>query len=177
MICQDIDRTDGSEAPDPDPLGEHYGARARVALLSDAVAEVERGKSSLIISEFRLTRASYEDSRWSQPFPQNSVCLMLCTIRLTTPAAFEIKRLAISALGIHALARRYQRGFDNTDHAIRTDIAELALNTSRLIGAESETFAIACPSGQWVGAIETASLSGGHDQRLLNVRSFLHHMQ
>jgi hypothetical protein len=131
----------------------------------------------LIISELRLTRASYEDIRRSQPFPQNSVCLMLCMFRLTTPAAFECKRHAIAALGIHALARRYQRGFDNTDHAIKTDIAELALNTSRLLGAESQTFAISCPSGQWVGAIETASLSSGHDQRLLNVRSFLHHLQ
>jgi hypothetical protein len=137
--------------------------------------EVERGKGSLIISEFRLSRASYEDIRWSQPFPQNSVCLMLCTFRLATPAAFECKRLAIAALGIHALARRYQRGFDNTDHAIKTDISDLALNFSRLLGAESQTFAIPCHSGQWVGAIETVRLSSGPDQRLLHVRSFLHH--
>jgi hypothetical protein len=136
--------------------------------------EIERSKRALIISELRLTRASYEDIRWSQPSPQNSVCLMLCTFRLTTPAAFECKRLAIAALGIHAIARRYQRGFDNTDRAMRTDISELALNFSRLLGAESETFAIPCHSCQWVGAIETVRPSSGPDQRLLHVRSFLH---
>jgi hypothetical protein len=139
--------------------------------------EIERSKRALIISEFRLTRASYEDNRWSQPFPQNSICLMLCTLRLTTPAAFECTRRAIAALGIHAIARRYQRGFDNTDRAIQTDISELALNGTPLLslGAESQTFAIPCHSGQWVGATETVRLLRGPDQRLLNVRSFLHH--
>jgi hypothetical protein len=81
------------------------------------------------------------------------------------------------ALGIHAIGRRYRRGFDNTDRAIQADISELTLNFFRLPGAESQTFAVRCPSGQWVGAIEAASLSGGPDQRLLNVRSFFHHPQ
>jgi hypothetical protein len=135
--------------------------------------EIERSNRALIISELRLTRASYEDIRWSRPFPQSSIVLMLCTFRLTTPAAFECKRVAIATLGIHTIARRFQRGFNNTDRAIQIDISELALNVSRLLDAEGQTFAIPCPSGQWVGAIETVSLSGGHDQRVLNVRSFL----
>jgi hypothetical protein len=109
--------------------------------------EIERSKRALIIAELRLTRSSYKDIRWSQPFPENSVSLMLCTCRLTTPAAFEIKRQAIATLGIHAIARRYQRGFDNTDRAILTDISELALNASQLLGANSQTFALPCPSG------------------------------
>jgi hypothetical protein len=137
--------------------------------------EITRSKRALVITEFRLTRSSYEDIRWSHPFPEASVGLMLCTFRLTTPAAFECKRLAIATLGIHAIARRYQRGFNNTDRAIQTDILELAINASRLLDADSETFAIPCPSGRWVGAIEIVRLSGAPDQRLLNVRSFLHH--
>ena len=139
--------------------------------------EIARSKRALIITEFRLTRSSYEDIRWSHPFPEDSVGLMLCTFQLTTPAAFECKRLAIAILGIHAIARRYQRGFDNTDRTIQTDISELAMNVSQLQNADGQTFAIPCPSGQWVGAIETVSLSGAPDQQLLNVRSFLHHPQ
>jgi hypothetical protein len=138
---------------------------------------IERCKRALTIAEFRLSGSSYEDIRWSQRFPENSVSLMLCTCRLTTPAAFEIKRHAIATLGIHAIARRYQRGFDNTDRAIQTDISELALNVSQLLSASSQTFALPCPSGFWVGAIDTVSVSGSPDQRLLNVRSFLHQLK
>jgi hypothetical protein len=139
--------------------------------------EIERSKRALIISELRLARATYEDIRWSQPSPEASVCLMLCTFRLTTPAAFESKRLAIATVSIHAIARRYQRGFDNTDRAIQADISELATNGSQRLGsgAENQTFAIPCHSGQWVGTIETVRLSSGPDLPLLNVRSFLHH--
>lgn len=137
--------------------------------------EIARSKRALTITEFRLTRSSYEDIRWSHPFPEDSVGLMLCTFQLTTPAAFECKRLAIAILGIHAIARRYQRGFDNTDRAIQTDISELTMNVCRLQDADGQSFAIQCPSGQWVGSIETVSLSGAPDQQLLNVRSFLHH--
>jgi hypothetical protein len=136
---------------------------------------IERSKRALTIAEVRLSRSSYEDIRWSQPSPESSVTLMLCTFQLTTPAAIETKRLAIATLGFHAIARRYQRGVDNTDRAIVTDISELALHFSRLLGIESETFALPCPSGVWVGAIETVRISSGPDQRVLNVRSFLHH--
>jgi hypothetical protein len=134
---------------------------------------IERSKRALIIAAFRLSRSSYEDITWSQPIPERSVALMLRTFRLTTPAAVECKRLAIATLGIHAIARRYQRGFDNTDRAIQLDISELALNFSRLLDADSQTFTLACTSGFWVGAIDTVKISGLRDQRLLNVRSFL----
>ena len=32
--------------------------------------EIARSKRALIITEFRLTRSSYEDIRWSHPFPE-----------------------------------------------------------------------------------------------------------
>jgi hypothetical protein len=137
---------------------------------------IERSKRALTITEVRLSCARYEDIRWSQPSPENSVTLMLCAFRLTTPAAFETKRLAVAALGFHAIARRHQRGIENSDRAILTDIFELALQCSRLLEADSQTFALPCPSGVWVGAIETVRISSGPDQRLLNVRSFLHHL-
>jgi hypothetical protein len=136
---------------------------------------IERNKRELTIAEVRLSPSRYEDVRWSQPFLQHSLGLMLCTFRLTTPAAFEIRRQAIAIIGIHAIGRRYQRGFDNTDRAIQTDISELAVNGPQLLGADSPAFSIPCLSGIWVGAIEPVSVSGSSDQRLLNVRSFISH--
>jgi hypothetical protein len=76
-----------------------------------------------------------------------------------------------------AIARRYQRGFDVNDRGIQADIAELALNASRLLAAENQGFTLSCPSGAWVGASETISLANGPDQRLLYVRSFLSDQQ
>jgi hypothetical protein len=135
--------------------------------------EIERSKHTLTIAEFRLARGSYEDIRWSQPIAENAVVLTLHIFRFLTPAALDHKRVAIAILSIHTIARRYQRGFDNSDHALKTDIAELALNAERLLDVDAQTFAIRCPSGVWVGATEAISLSNGAEQRVLNVRSFL----
>ena len=138
--------------------------------------QIARSKRALTITEFRLTRSSYEDIRWSHPFPEDSVGLMLCTFRLSgRPQPSNVSGLQSRSSESSAIARRYQRGFDNTDRAIQTDISELTMNVCRLQDADGQSFAIQCPSGQWAGSIETVSLSGAPDQRLLNVRSFLHH--
>jgi hypothetical protein len=135
--------------------------------------EIERSKRTLTIAELRLARASYEDVRWSQSSPEDCVVLALRTFRFITPAGLEHQRIAIAGLGIHAIARRYQRGWDNTDAAIQADIAELPLHAARLDDVDSQTFSIPCLSGVWVGAIEVIRISSGPDQRVLNVRSFL----
>jgi hypothetical protein len=136
--------------------------------------EIERNKRTLTIAELRLARASYEDVRWSQSSREDSVVLARRTFRFITPAGLDHQRIAIASFGIHAIARRYQRGLDNTDAAIQADIAELSLHIVRLVDVASQTFSIPCPSGVWVGAIEVIRISSGPDQRVLNVRSFLH---
>ena len=52
--------------------------------------EIARSKRALIITEFRLTRSSYEDIRWSHPSPEDSVGLMLCTFRTHDARSFRM---------------------------------------------------------------------------------------
>jgi hypothetical protein len=126
-----------------------------------------------------MTQSNHEDDRWSDPEPAISVSLVHYTLQLTTPAACAYRREPLALIGIHALARRYQRGIDNTDLAIIADISALEMHVPRLISADNPinaddpAFSLSCASGVWVGAVETVRMSEGPDQRLLYVRSFL----
>jgi hypothetical protein len=135
--------------------------------------EIERGKRELRISETRLIHSTYKDVRWSRPEFEQSVSLACYTFQLTTPTAYVVRRSALAIIGIHAIARRYERGEDQTDEAIAADISELASNHARLCITDGEIFALPSASGVWVGGIETVALPDGRAQRLLYVKSFL----
>jgi hypothetical protein len=132
-----------------------------------------RGKRELLISETRLAFSNYKDIRWSRPELELSVALGRYSLQLSTPAAYRTGRSVLAIIGIHAIARWYERASDKTNEAIAGDIAELALHFPRLCDGNNEAFALPCISGRWVGAFELAAVSDGPDQLILYVRSFL----
>ena len=58
----------------------------------------------------------------------------------------------IVSVSLHALARRFQRGFDTTDGAILSELRELALRHTSIIKASSD-FSVAFDGGCWVGEV------------------------
>jgi hypothetical protein len=134
--------------------------------------EIERGKRELRISETRLIHSTYKDVRWARPELEPSVVLGRYTFQLTTPAAYSVRRSPLAIIGIHAIARRFERGENRTEEAIAADVSELASNYTGLCSG-SEGFSLPCPSGVWVGGIETATEPDGPTHRVLYVRSFL----
>jgi hypothetical protein len=57
----------------------------------------------------------------------------------------------IAGVGLHALARRYQRGADRTDTAVLGDLLPIATDYRAVARAKGE-FSIPAGGGSWIGA-------------------------
>jgi len=73
----------------------------------------------------------------------------------------------IASVSLHALARRFQRGWTTTDAAVMEDLRALALWQ----GGGGE-FSVPVADGFWVGSTRETTFAG-QTQRSLLVRTFL----
>lgn len=64
----------------------------------------------------------------------------------------------IASISLHALARRYQRGFDTTDSAILSELRELALRHAGIVEALGD-FAVAGDGGAWCGEVASTQVA------------------
>ena len=55
-------------------------------------------------------------------------------------------------MSLHALARRFQRGFDTSDAAILSELKQIALRHEEIIEALGE-FSLPADGGSWVGEV------------------------
>jgi hypothetical protein len=83
---------------------------------------------------------------------------------------FRVDRSLLADVGLHALARRYQRGWSIDDRSVLLDLTPLCYRWASTVRAGGE-FRIAAPQGQgeWVGEVTTVA-----DRQLpvLMVRTF-----
>jgi hypothetical protein len=89
----------------------------------------KRDKRSLFIADVRVAPATITNEMGGGP-DQRETCL--CIVRITleiSPKRAAWKTATIASLGLHGLARRYQRGFDVTDDAVLLDLGLLATRT------------------------------------------------
>jgi hypothetical protein len=127
----------------------------RLALLS----QFDDGR--LHIAELRISPAKM---RFEAGFeePALSIGLHLVTMQ---PPRFREARAIIADVGLHALARRYQRAADHADVAVLADLEALARAWRGVAGE----FRVPTPSGgEWIGAATT--VRGGP---VLAVRTFV----
>lgn len=80
-----------------------------------------------------------------------ALAVVLHHVGIAPPAPTRESVTMIAALGLHALARRFQRGADRSDAAVLADLVELALRAPDAVAAGGE-FEVATPNGRWVGA-------------------------
>ena len=132
-----------------------------------------RSKYGLEVEELRLVSATYEDVRWSNSNMTTSVVLMHGFFNLTSPPAYSYRRSPIALIGIHAIARRYERACDFSDEIILSEIARLAALAPHIIGSEGEKFSLDCPCGRWLGKVDTVGAPGGPSQNILHVQTFV----
>ena len=76
-----------------------------------------------------------------------------------------------AAVSLHALARRYQRARDNSDAAIRADLAALVRSVDEVEQANSD-FAVPTADGQWIGEA-TDTDDRGKVKTILAARTFI----
>jgi hypothetical protein len=112
-----------------------------------AVAKFEAGE--LRVVELWAKPAKLEHDDWAEDEPALAILLRSITIR---PPEFAETNHRITGIGLHALARRYQRG-TRSDRAVLADLLALAEGYPAAVAAGGE-FAIPVPGGgRWIGAV------------------------
>jgi hypothetical protein len=121
------------------------------------------------IADLWLTPARISLPTWADD--ELALCLTLRVIEIAPPD-FSDTSLTVATVGLHALARRYERGVGRTDAAVLRDLLALGpgyLSTFREEVEAGADFAIPLPCGGiWIGA--ATELDGNP---LLGVRTFV----
>jgi hypothetical protein len=107
----------------------------------------------LRVMEIWAVPATLEHDDWHETEP--ALALMVRLIRIEPPNFVE-KDERVVAVGIHALARRYQRGAEWADAAVLGDLLALVEAYPRAGPAPGE-FAAPASGGRWRGAIAPGS--------------------
>jgi hypothetical protein len=96
--------------------------------------------------------------------PQPALAIVLRSLAVKPPA-FEERSIVLACVGLHALARRYQRGAARDDAAVLADLHPLGRGGLEAFRDGGE-FAIPAPGGgRWIGAVAP------HDRTVM-VRTF-----
>jgi hypothetical protein len=128
----------------------------RLALL----AEFDDGR--LHVAELRAAPAKMRFA--AAGFEELAITIGFHVVTMLPPKFREMSAI-VADIGLHALARRYQRVADNSDEAMRADLAALAPKWRDTAGE----FRIPAPSGgEWIGAVTTVRGSP-----VLAVRTFV----
>jgi hypothetical protein len=114
----------------------------RLALLADFADGMHLAE--LRISPTRMRFAGWHDEGTEAAL---SIGLHLVTCK---PPKFREERAIVADVGLHALARRFQRASDHADAAVLADLAALAPKWRDTAGE----FRIPAPSGgHWIGSV------------------------
>jgi hypothetical protein len=107
----------------------------------------------LTLTDLRLAPAGVSSDAWAEDEPAVAIVAYRLCIR---PPAFSETGALVCTVGLHALARRYERGADRTDDAVIADLGCLARLLPDALRRGGE-FDISAPGGRWIGAVDGAS--------------------
>jgi hypothetical protein len=119
----------------------------------------------LQICELRAQGTAITGPDWQEDEP--AVAIVLHALRIepaTKPPFYREYHQTLAALGLHSLARRYQRGSKRTDEAVINDLRTLATACPPALANGGEFRIPVADDGVWVGAVA---------DRCLLVRTFL----
>jgi hypothetical protein len=127
-------------------------AGARLAL------KVERDKSGLRIEEFRVAAGQFRFCSWTDGASDADVGIVRVILEATAWGAVGATGVIVASISLHALGRRFQRGFNNTDEAILLEMRELALWHAGIVEVWGN-FAIAGDGGTWCGEVARTQIA------------------
>jgi hypothetical protein len=141
---------------------------ARLAL------SIERSHRRLRVDEMRVQSiGGFRVKKWKLDAVENAMLLSRWSLSVWPRLlSFDTKMLAL--VGLHSLARRFERGRDRSTEAIMRDLRHLgeAGETQRRAG---EHVIVPVPDGQWAGVVMLVNIKGMSDeaQPLLVARTFI----
>jgi hypothetical protein len=132
---------------------------------------LDKRKKSLRIREMRLTTGEYQPPAWD--VAERGLIIELVTLE-AQPFRCVLGIHNLAHLGLHAIARRFQRGLDDSEAAILRDMRLLGEAQHGLADRpEGADFVVGVPGGHWRGHV-----SHVYDRRIgrdvaLAVRTFV----
>jgi hypothetical protein len=131
---------------------------------------MNKRKGKLIVCDIRVVAGTFRHLDWADESFEESLSLVIIDSRFG-PGTVRIKNMAIAAISLHAIARRYQRSFNHRDKSVLKDLSSLALNANKLLENDGD-FRCETGDGAWIGK---RMLAEHHDvpQRILAVRTWL----
>jgi hypothetical protein len=124
----------------------------------------------LSIEEIRAGPSEFRFLSWPEGDAETALVIAKTTL-LASFERFRFDQVPVATLPLHALARRYQRGWDNSDAAICADLRALAAPHPDTLAA-GEDFNVAVADGVWVGNVTRIQYCG-EPLLILAVRSFV----
>jgi hypothetical protein len=131
---------------------------------------VERGKESLTIDDTRICSSTFHKGVWKNEIGEDSLSLIVYSGRFTS-GHIDIESVPVSAVSLHALARRFQRSFDSSDQAVLRDLSLIGLNAKSLFN--TSPFHQPAGDGAWHGEVVTVRTNDSRAQTILATRTFI----
>jgi hypothetical protein len=114
--------------------------------------KVERDRHGLRIEEFRVAAGEFRFCSWEDDAADADPGVVRVVLEATGWGAVGATANIVASVSLHALARRYQRGFDTSDAAILAELRELAMRHAAIVEAQGD-FSMAFDGGSWVGEV------------------------
>jgi hypothetical protein len=114
--------------------------------------KVERDKTGLRIEELRCASGKIRFAEWQNGATDPDIGIMRIALEATSWGPAFVAGDLIASLSLHALARRYQRGFRTDDAAIMSELKAMALCHADIVETRGD-FAVGGSGGNWVGEV------------------------
>jgi len=120
----------------------------------------------LKLGETRCAASRLRFTAWGGSEPEPAIAILMTAV-FSQPPHFAYEQSLIADVGLHALARRYERGEGRDDDAVLRDLAVLAHGHAAAVAAGGE-FQIPAGGGRWIGSTTLVK-----DTLVLAVRTFV----
>jgi hypothetical protein len=120
----------------------------------------------LRLGETRLAPSRMRFPAWGQAEPELAVAILMTAV-FSQPPHFAYEQSLIADVGLHALARRIERGEGRDDDSVLADLAVLAHGHATAVAPGGE-FQIPAGGGRWIGSTTVV-----RDTLVLAVRTFV----
>ena len=139
-------------------------------------SKIELSRRDLHIREVRVGGGTAQ-ATWNEATDEPVISILLVELHVAQGVC-QLVVDTTALLTLHALGRWYQRSLDNSDAALRLDLARLAAAYGTILESGTATarrkFHWPGASGHWVGSItRRLSEATGRQEQILNVRTFL----
>jgi hypothetical protein len=129
--------------------------------------ESEITKDRSIISDVRLRPVTTADPDWQDGGAELALSVIDNRFQIGG-GKMDFQPITLAVVSLHALARRYQRGFTNDDGAILHDLRMIALAAPAFVSGKGGDICIPAGDGNWFGEGATV----GVKVPVLSVRTY-----